>query len=178
MPVSVEKLLVLKSYYLGHAISEKKIIFSSALEMIDAAIDFLQSKTDRINRRRYFFYILLKSEVLRGTEESIEYRKKAQELSHQIDSYSLYKDFMSIEAATQSKHKSHGWQKGIIGNRGVEHKKQFVYFTYMGPEVGVYDSALRALDLDEKDLSEKERRFLFKVNLKELLEKHNVPFSF
>ena len=105
MSVPVEKLLVLKAYYLGHAINEKKMVSPTALAMINTAIEFLAESNDSKDQLRYFFYILLKSEVLRGSDESISLRKKAMNLSQKIAG-NPYADYMAIEEATQTTSKA------------------------------------------------------------------------
>ena len=156
--VTAEKLLVLKAFFLGRAINSKKNICSIALEMIDAAINFHESKTDKKSKRRYLFYILLKSEVLGSTEESIELRKLALQLSQEIDEFALvFKDYMSVKEKIESIPMSQDMAVGDIE-----------YFT---------KAVLKALNL-KYEIGGREYKFLYKVSLRELLEKHNVPYSF
>jgi len=175
--IPMEKLLVLKAYYLGHAIGKKKVIIAPALDMVNAAIDYLSNKSDQSSRVRHLFYLLLKAEILRDNSESHKCREEAMLVSYGVDG-NPYKLFMAIEDATQTQSKVHGIQQGLIGDEGVKHRKEFVYIDGLGrPRVGSYDAALRAVGVDESDVNDKERHFLHKTNLKELLDKHDVPFS-
>lgn len=177
MSIPIEKLLVLKAYYLGHAISEKKVVIAPALDMVNAAIDYLSNKSDQSNQVRYLFYLLLKAEILRGHSESYKCREEAMLVSYGVAG-DPYKLFMAIEEATQTKSKVHGMQQGLIGDGGVQHRKEFVYVDRLGRTcAGSYDAALRAVGIDESHVNDKERHFLHKTNLRELLDKHQVPFS-
>ena len=64
MSVQTEKLLVLKAFYMGHAISEKKHTISVALDMVETAIRKFAASEDSQSRLRLLFYLLLKAEIL------------------------------------------------------------------------------------------------------------------
>lgn len=175
MSVDTEKLLVLKAYYMGHAIAEKKSNMSDALDMTDAAIRQLEKLSSEQNKFRLLFYILLKSEILRETRDVIELRKKAKEVAEDIGSY-VFEYYMAVEDATQTKSKAYGIQKGVISNKGVQTMESYsVSDGFIIRDVNC-DLACRALGVDEHALSEKESNFLHNISLNEMLVKHGIKY--
>ena len=171
----VDRLLVLKAYYLGHAISENRQSRSTALDMVDAAIEYLRTTNQEENEVRLLFYILLKAEILRDTSDAIVLRKEAQELSQAIPS-DAFQHYMAVADATQTKSKVHGIQTGMIANKGVQTIESYVVSDGSNAWTVEFDAACRALRIGEYRLTKKERHFLQKITLKELLEKHGVTY--
>ena len=176
MSVQTEKLLVLKAFYMGHAISEKKHNISVALDMVETAIRKFAASEDSQSRLRLLFYLLLKAEILRETPEVIEIRARAKEVSQQIGGR-VFDYFMAIEESTQSRKKVYGMQVGVIADEGIKPTVSYTVSDGFNVWTVRYDAACRALGVDERRLTEKEIQFLRKVTLKEMLEKHGVEHA-
>lgn len=176
MTVPPEKLLVLKAFYMGHAISEKKNNISVALDMVDTAIRKLAATEDHQGKMRLLFYLLLKAEILREKPEVVEIRARAKEVSQQIGGH-IFDNFMAIEDSTQSRKKVYGMQVGVIADEGIKPTVSYTVSDGFNVWTVRYDAACRALRIDERRLTEKEDHFLRKVTLKEMLEKHGVEYA-
>lgn len=148
-PVPVEKLIALKVYFLGNAILENPHSRLIAHEMVDTAIKNLKGKTDETSMIRSLFYVLLKVSLKKNDSDVIEVRKMAKSLSESTNSLA-FKHYIAIEEAAE--------------------KKQHEY--------GIFDSIFRAVSVQEDNLSSKERKFLYKVSLKEMLDKHQIECKF
>lgn len=156
MTIQTENLLVLKAFYMGHAISEKKHNIAIALDMVEAAIRKFARSENRQDKLRLLFYLLLKAEILRETSKVVEIRALAKEVSQQIGG-EIFDFFMAIESSTQPT-ASH------IGDSRVATK------------TARWNAACRALGIDERRLTKQENHFLKTVTLKKMLEKHEVTF--
>ena len=175
MAIDTEKLLVLKAYYMGHAIAEKKQNIPVAIDMVNAAIQYLEAHRTEENEMRLLFYVLLKAEILRETDEAIELRKRAKKISEKIGG-NVFSYYMAVEEATQTKSKAYGIQQGVIANKGVQTLESYTVTDGFNVWVVRYDVACRALGVDEHRLTEKESNFLQKITLKEMLEKHGIKY--
>ena len=176
MATDTEKLLVLKAYYMGHAVAQKKHNESEALKMADSAIAKLEQFSDSQSKVRLLFYVLLKSEILRETQDVIELRRRAKAIAEDIGG-NVFDYFMAVEDATQTRKKVYGIQTGIIADKGVQSTVRYTVSDGFNVWVVSYDAACRALGIDENRLSDKDRHFLYKVSLKEMLEKHGVEYA-
>ena len=145
---NIEKLLVLKVFILAHKISSKQTSKTMALDMVNVAIDKLRGSIDKENSLRLIFYFLLKSEILRETDEVTSLRKEAKSIAEKTSSES-FRLFMAVQEATQTRSTDSGFQKDMFANIGI----------------------------DEQNLSEQECNFLFKTTLKEMLEKHGIEYN-
>ena len=143
-----------------------------ALAMLDAAIRLLDERQDQQSRTRLAFYLLLKAEILRESAEVIGLRARVQEIAPGI-----FFDFMAVEEATQSLKKAYGMHVGVIADEGIKRRDG----AYVRREEGVgwvgYDAALRALHVNELDISEKEWSFLHRATLLQILKHHGIPYA-
>jgi hypothetical protein len=144
----IEKLLVLKVLILGHKISSKQTSKTMALDMVNVAINKLRGSPSKQNTLRLIFYLLLKSEIFSEWDEVTSLRKEAKIIAEKTNSDS-FRLFMSIQEATQITSTDSGFKKDMFTNIGI----------------------------DEQNLSEQECDFLFKVTLKEMLEKHGIEYN-
>ncbi|MEJ1470250.1 MAG: hypothetical protein RPU59_04155 [Candidatus Sedimenticola sp. (ex Thyasira tokunagai)] len=170
MTINTEKLLVLKAFYMGHAVAEKKHNAPVAIDMIDTAVRKLEKSTDEKNKIRLLFYVLLKSEILRETPDVIGLRAQAKETAESIGG-NVFDYYMAVEEATQTISKAYGIQKGVIENKGVQTTESYTVSDGFNVWVVSYDAACRALDVNEHRLSEQETNFLHHISLKEMLKK-------
>jgi len=174
--VETEKLLVLKAFYMGYSISERKHNVIVALEMIEAAIRQLEGSQDRQGWLRLLFYLLLKAEILRSKPEVLEIRASARDISRRIGGH-VYDYFMAVEDGTQTLKKAYGLQVGVIADEGVKPTVSYTGGHGFNLFTVRYDAACRALEVDEQLLTEKEIHFLRKVSLREILEKHGIQYD-
>lgn len=172
MSVNAATLLVLKAFYLGRAISDKKQSIALALPMIDAAVDALGKNQDPQSRMRLAFYLLLKAEILRESSQVIELRARAQAVAPNI-----FENFMAIEDATQSSAARYGMHEGVIADEGVKIRRQAHWYLVGKSIAEVGDFAMMALGVDERNISDKEMNFLHKVTLLDLLMHHGIPYA-
>ena len=145
---NIEKLLVLKVFILAHKISSRQTSKTMALDMVNVAINKLRGCIGEENTLRLIFYLLLKSEILSETDEVTSLRKEAKSIAEKTRSDSFLL-FMTVQEATQTRSTDSGFQKDMFANIGI----------------------------DEQNLSGKQCNFLFKVTLKEMLEKHGIEYN-
>jgi hypothetical protein len=176
MSVSTEKLLALKAFYMGHAIAEKHIIKPTALAMINAAIARYQNSRETTEKVRLAFYFILRAEILRHEDTPIDDRREAQRICHEIGS-SLYEYFMAIENATQSTKRLDGIQTLSVVDEGIKRTESYWATDGWVSWVVRYDIATRALGISERDITVKQRQFLERATLKDMLDKHGVKYA-
>ena len=172
MSVEIEKLLVIKAFRLGNKIVENKSGNFHAINLIDVAINQLKEMNDEVSQVRLMFYLLLKSESMRGTDESIKLRKIAQELSIELNS-NIYTYYMALEDATQDRKRAHGF-KMVIADRGVQTLGKLVLNSSEG--YFFHDIAYDVFGINPENITDKEQHFIDSISLKELLEFHNINF--
>lgn len=177
MSLTTEQLLVLKAYYLGHGIAENSARSATATGWIDRALNILSTETSKEGLVRLLFYLLLKAEIARGTAEVLSLRARAKDLSDRLDP-NLFDLYMKIEDATQSRSRAHGLHAGYIANDGVQTTKRYAVakdrFNFTVVE---FDAALNAVGVDLSDLNASHHAFLYKVTLKQMLEKHGIDID-
>lgn len=174
MSIEVDKLLVLKAFYLGRRLLSNSKSVTDALKMIDAAIESLTKRDGDDEKLRLLFYILLRCEITRGTDQSIQFRQEAKNISNDIKSRS-YEYYMIIEEATQSTKQVVGFSAGFIADKGVKEGGVRDFEDEYGNAFQSYvDPASNALGVDFKYISPKESHFLHDVNLMDMLRHHKV----
>lgn len=176
MPIQTEKLLVLKAFYMGRAISEKKKSISVALDMVETAIRKFAAMNDNESKLRLLFYLLLKAEILRETPKVVEIRASAREVSQQIGG-SVFDYFMAVEENTQSRKKVYAMHVGVITDEDMNRTDNYTPSDGSNVWTVRYAAACKALGVDGYRLTEKENHFLRDVTLKEMLEKHRVEYA-
>jgi hypothetical protein len=176
MPIEDEKLLALKAFYLGHGIAERSVLKHQALSMIDVAIAQLRASVEERAPLHLAFYHILRAEILRHEASPIQDRSEAQRICKSINS-NLYAHFMAIEDATQSRKTLDGIQTLRIVDEGI--KRTESYWANDGWAVWEvrYDIATHALGVNQRDLSDKQRQFLERASLKELLDGHGIAYA-
>lgn len=162
MATPVAKLLAIKAFYLGHAAAESASR-NIALSMVASAIEQLAGQPDRDSVIRVAFYLLLRAEMLRHVGDPVPDRSRAKQICIQIDS-PLFDYFMTVEQATYSKAGIERDRRELVPNGEFYHVK-------------FHDRACEALEVDSCRLSEAELRFLHKVTIKDLLDKHRVTYA-
>ena len=110
MSIDPEKLIVLKAFYMGHAIAQRHTVKPTALAMVDAAIGHFRNSSGAAEKARLAFYHMLRAEILRHGGTPMEDRREAQRICHEIGS-PLYEYFLAIENATQGKKRLEGIQE-------------------------------------------------------------------
>lgn len=171
------QLMALKAFYLGHGIASSKIHVATSCDMVDAAIRQYEGSDSPESVTRVLFYILLKAEIHRGTPDALPLRAKAKMIA-EAEGSEVYRFFMSIEEATQTRSKADGLETGIIANKGVQAVKKYsVENNRFSVSHVEFDAALNALDLREGELKENDINFLRKVTLKDILDRHKVSYA-
>lgn len=141
-------LLVLKAIYMGRGIREKKVHIQRTLEMIDDAIEHFKGKDDQQSELRWIFYILLKSEILKGSAENLELRKTAKSIS-ETGTTGLFALFMKFEGCMEN----------------IEYSQIKKWQEYDLP---------KEFGISLCHLTDKQKYFLFQMSLKTLIEKHTL----
>lgn len=169
----INKLLVLKAFYLGRAISEKND-FIWAIQEIDTAISRLELLHDDKSRLRLIFYVLLKAEARREFDDVLEIRKYAKKISSEIIE-EIYDDYMRIENATQTLKKAYGLEKGYIADKGIKNSSGSRTVKNRNKiTTEYYDTACAVIGININELSNKELNFLHNVSLVEMLKYHGL----
>lgn len=177
MSASVSQLMALKAFYLGHGIASSKTYITISCDMVDAAIRKFEGSDSPESVTRALFYILLKAEIQRGTPDALTLRAKAKMIAETRGS-DVYRHYMSIEEATQTRSKAQGLETGIIANKGVQAVKKYsVENNRFSVSHVEFDAALNALDLRESELEQNDVNFLRKVTLKDILDRHKVAYA-
>jgi hypothetical protein len=194
MNVSTDKLLAIKAFYLGHGIREQAEFKVNALKMIDSAINYLSEKEGLRAIKRLIFYKLIKCEILRFDDNGVNCRHEVQELSKRASSLEIYKDYMSMVGATDSKlHVDEATNNiAIDGSNKIKTAKQELArdiklsYWYYGKKVfdtislnnysTGYIKPLKALNVRMEDLSKKQIRFLNDWSLKDIMVAHNINY--
>ncbi len=194
MNVSTDKLLAIKAFYLGHGIREQAEFKVNALKMIDSAINYLSEKEGLIAIKRLIFYKLIKCEILRFDDNGVNCRHEVQELSKRASSLEIYKDYMSMVGATDSKLHVDGVTNNIAidGSNKIKTAKQELArdiklsYWYYGKKVcdtislnnysTGYIKPLKALNVRMEDLSKKQLQFLNDWSLKDIMVAHNINY--
>lgn len=168
--ISERQLLVLKAFYMGHAIAEKIAVRASAIQMIDAAIEHLHESE---SPHWLAFYLMMRAEIDRHDgEPPVELRARIRDIDGD-----MYDMFMLVEQATQRRRKLDGIQTLAIVDPGIERTESHVVTNGWESWVVRYDIACRALGISERDISADQREFLSRTTLKELLHSHGVAFA-
>lgn len=176
MALEPDKLLVLKAFYMGRAIATRPRGKSDAIRMIDTAISQLQNSNDSRSQVRLLFYLLLKSEALRGDLDIVALRKHAKTIAERIGGHT-YQYFMALEEATQTRKKIYGVELGIIADKGIQTGEDRMLDSDLSSQEPRNDLACRALGVDRTELSTKELHFLHKISLKALLDQHGIEHA-
>jgi hypothetical protein len=125
---------------------------------------------------RHLFYVLLKCELLRGSEEAVTLRREAKRIADDIPSRS-FEYYMSIEEATQTTKEVYGFSAGVIADKGVDEGSYREFEDDFG---GVHlfssDNASSRLGVDRTRLSSKETHFLESTNLMDMLRHHDIDY--
>lgn len=169
----IHKLLVLKAFYLGRALSDHKDK-TWALDVINRAIEQLKGLPDRQSKIRLLFYLLLKAEANRQSDNVVEIREYAKKVASELGG-EVFHDFISIENATQTLKRAYGLEKGFIADKGIKNtiEAKVVGYGY-DKHLEYYDAACRAVGIDPNKLSAKGFNFLHKVSLTKMLESHGI----
>ena len=172
MGLTLEVLLALKAFHVGAAaaVSPQR---SAALSMLNCAIDQLNERPDFKNKLRLAFYLAARSELLRGSPESLADRVAAREISTMLGS-PFFDCFMKIEDATESRtrDKWSGSTSPYAAGGGSDSDPENPYISPLGRTL----RAIRAMGKAEGDLSAKDRKFLEHATLREMLEKHGIRY--
>lgn len=194
MNVPTDKLLVIKAFYLGHGIREQSEFKDIALKMIDSAINYLSDREEPRAVKRLIFYKLIKCEILRFDDNGVDCRHEVQKLSEQFSLLDIYKDYMVIVSATDSKLHVDGVTKNIAIDRSnkIKTPKQELVkdiklsYWYYGKKVHDtvslsdsstgYENPLKALNITVEDLNDKQLQFLNNWSLKDIMTAHNINY--
>ena len=170
-----EMILVLKAHYMGRMFVNKEKNLQSILDSVNFAINELDHRNEKKDKIRQIFYIFLKIEILRDSQDVIDLRKRAKEISEEIDS-KAFKYFMAVQKTTSSINVlDNSFQSGVIKN--VNAKIGFTVESPMSDDSDnfvLYGAAASALDLGGCEISDKEHKFLLHTRLHEMLENHGL----
>ena len=176
--INIDKLLVLKAFYLGYEIRENHFNEAEALKLVNRAIGYYSSLNKPLSKpesKRRLFYLLIKCELLRHETTVENLRADAQELAKSIKSKEMYLDYMKIIEATILIHRS----PDIV--RRSEYKGKTSLFNSPAWYVDTEDdgfannmSPFAAINVSESMLTSKQVKFLYKIPLIEIMKKHNI----
>lgn len=159
MTLAFDALLPVKAHMVGAA-SASSPHRNGALSMLSCAIEEFDHRSDEESKLRLAFYLAARADLQRGTPEALTNRASVREISRDISS-SFFLSFMKVEEATTALSR----QQWSIDQMPVS-------------TVGSVMTAVAAFGYSYEELSDKERRFLEHVSLRQLLEKHGAPYAF
>lgn len=170
--LTLAELLPLKAFYLGFSL-RGHVHLAQVLDMVDEAIERCgESENLRI---RKVFYLLLKCELNRDTDNTIENRKIVKNFCEEKGHIVFFSNYMKIVQSTLLSTKVvGGGAMSIVKNSEIsDHEERLIFGAkYDTPYIGKFDLALEGLGFDGYQCSEHEFRFLHKVTLREMLDKH------
>lgn len=189
-----EKILVLKAHYMGRMFVKKDKNLQAILDSINSAINELDHRNGKKDKIRQIFYILLKIEILRDSQDIIDLRKRAKEISEKMGS-NVFNYFMAVQEVTSSKIKvvdemqtgiftknkarigmtGDEWIPSDSRNYSITEAEDDIFFDE--PDVSGFvlsGPAVDALDLNGFEISVQEHDFLMNTRLYEILEKHGL----
>jgi hypothetical protein len=142
--------------------------------MLNCAIDQLGEKRDAENQLRLAFYLAARSELLRGSPESLADRVAVRDLSQQLGS-AFFGWFMKVEEATVSRTRARwgGSTSPYATGGGTDPDPGNPFITPIGRTLRALPSIGVVLD----DLSAKDHKFLEHATLRQLLEKHGIRYA-
>ena len=169
--LSLTKLLPLKAFYLGFSLKDHAD-FARVLNMVDESIE--RCGEYESFQKRKVFYLLLKCELNRDTDNVIESRKIVKTFCEEKDHIDFFNNYMKIVYYTlSSTNVVGGGGMSFVKNSGIsDHELRSIIDEEGIPSVGRFDTPLEALGLHGYQCSKKESRFLHEVTLREMLDKH------
>lgn len=173
MPLPLNALLALKALQIGAgtAISPSRHV---ALSMLGAAIDYLDGQQDTEGQARLAFYLAARAEALRAIGDPTADRESLKRVCGSAPG-SVYEWFMRVEEATEARSglRSQGSTSPYVRGGGTSREADN---DFISPAGRAY-RAIEALGLSRSRLTASESRLLEKTTLKELLDKHGIPFA-
>lgn len=169
--LDVTQLLPLKAFYLGFALADN-INLPKVREMVDESIEKCGEKEDFQTRK--VFYLLLKCELNRDTDNVSKDRKIAKNFCEEEGFEIFFENYIKIINETSSR-------KTIVGGGAMSHVRQEKisdHDSYFGEDefgwmsLQKIDYALESLGLSIENCSNKDLNFLHKVTLRDILDKH------
>jgi hypothetical protein len=176
MAVQVDKLLALKAFYLGRKILTNPQSVTTARGMIDVAEESLEQRDGNDQKLRLLFYVLLKCEIFRGSDEAVDYRSKAKQLADDIRS-NAFEYYMRIEEATQATKEVYGISAVVIADKGIQEGSYREFEDDFGTIHQISaDNASAAMGVDRARITAKEAKFLDETNLMDMLREHDIDY--
>jgi hypothetical protein len=180
MKIPIDKLLVLKAFYLGHRIREASEFKDAAVTMVNYAILSLQKEIGLKNETRKLFYYLILCELLRGNQNVIKYRLIAMNLASSLDKDNIYSDYMAIVNATDSRPRVYGINKGFIFKPTITSFKSHLMGDPMDEWSDLYwigtELPFPTIGVSTCDLTEHQADFINSCSLKDVMSAHNINY--
>ena len=167
-----EELVALKAFYLGRALASSSSR-AEAIRKIEAGLEALSSSTAPETGIRETFYALLLAEVFRGEKAALKYRQQASEASAkaETEAFGLY---MNIVEATQDRVHVDRLSGVAISKPEIKNERGTTHGADWWDQGVSWDYAIAALGRDNRDVDDKAEKFLHRISLKEIMEKHGL----
>ena len=167
-----EILVALKAFYLGRRIasSKSKLV---AIDKIKAGIKKLEAISSPEARLREVFYLILLSEIMRNSDNGIEYRSRAREISinNGLAAFDLY---MKIVDATQERVHVDRLSGSALSTPNVKNERGYIRSPVFLDQDISWDYAIASLGFDDRSINEADNNFLYHTSLKKIMEKHKI----
>jgi hypothetical protein len=169
--LNVTELLPLKAFYLGFSLKDH-VDLAWILNMVDESIE--KCGEHESFQKRKVFYLLLKCELNRDTDNVIENRKIVKTFCEENNYTVFFNNYMKIVQSTllSTKVVGAGEMSKVKTAEISDHERRLAFDTNGTPHLYRFDVALEGLGLDGYQCSEQESRFLYKVTLREMLDNH------
>jgi hypothetical protein len=177
--IKIDKLLVLKAFYLGYEIRENHFNEAEALKMVNRAIDYYESQNRTFSKselKRKLFYLLIKCELLRHKGSIQGIRALSQEFAKSINNTEMYFNYMKIIEETTLIHKSPDivQMPEYKGKTSLQVSPSWLTDTEDGNFFHTGQTPFHALGIYNEDLSQKQRDFFYKSSILDIMKKHNI----
>lgn len=170
MDIPREVIMALKAFQIGSSasLSPNRIV---ALSMIDTAIVQLRQGRHEEGILQLTFYLGVRAEFLREIGDPLPDRLEIKELCEGLGS-SFFKWYMAVQEVTLSRphYASNGSTSAYALGGGTNDDADNAYVSPYGRT----RRALEKLNLENKRLSDSQKRFLKDVTLTEILVKHGI----
>lgn len=167
----VSDLLPLKAFYLGFSLKDN-INLPKVREMVDESIEKCGEREDFQTKK--VFYLLLKCELNRDTDNVSKDRKIAKNFCKEEGFEIFFENYMKIIKFTLSTKRivGGGAFSSIKKEEITDHETHFGYndFGFLTSER--LETPLKSLNLSIHDCPDKDRNFLLKTSLKSIIDKH------
>ena len=175
--IELNKMIPLKAFFCGVKIKDNSKTHSDKIiNDVNKCIEKCGTKKGIKFSRRKIFYLLLKCELSRETDKSLEDRKIAKDFCEVVNCEVFFDNYMTIVNGSIMEKKviGGGSFSQISKNKISSHKTRDGFDSYGKDVHKKEESVLKSLNLIEKRLSYKDIKFLYETSYSQIKQKHGL----